>query len=115
MARTLTSSDRSALIRLAASLPKGSEERRAILAGLKTAGGDYLEDYVDFLAKQFPQLEDTAAAGYLGRLKDGKVLLLYAEGGKVNLIVEGDRLRDEVTLREHVPSDIKTLAFHLRR
>ena len=30
----LTASDRSALIRLAASLPKGSNERRAILAGL---------------------------------------------------------------------------------
>lgn len=32
--RKLTASDRSALIRLASSLPKGSEERRAILAGL---------------------------------------------------------------------------------
>ena len=32
--KNLTASDRSALIRLAASLPKGSEERRAILAGL---------------------------------------------------------------------------------
>ena len=30
----LSASDRSALIRLAASLPKGSDERRAILAGL---------------------------------------------------------------------------------
>lgn len=32
--RKLTASDRSALIRLAASLPKGSEERRAILSAL---------------------------------------------------------------------------------
>ena len=30
-------SDRKALIRLAATLPKGSEERKAILTGLKTA------------------------------------------------------------------------------
>ena len=37
MARTLTSSDRKGLIRLASSLPKGSVERRAILAGLKKA------------------------------------------------------------------------------
>lgn len=34
MPRTLTASDRSALIRLASTLPAGSEERRAILAGL---------------------------------------------------------------------------------
>ena len=38
--KTLTASDRSALIRLASSLPKGSEERRAILAGLKQAADD---------------------------------------------------------------------------
>jgi hypothetical protein len=34
----LTASDRKALVRLAGTLPKGSEERRAILAGLKKAG-----------------------------------------------------------------------------
>ena len=38
MARTLTASDRSTLIRLASSMPVGSPERKAILAGLaKTA------------------------------------------------------------------------------
>ena len=36
--RNLTASDRSALIKLAASLPKGSPERRAILAGWQAAG-----------------------------------------------------------------------------
>jgi len=34
MSRRLTAADRSALIRLASTLPVGSEERRAILAGL---------------------------------------------------------------------------------
>ena len=34
MSRTLTASDRSALIRLASTLPAGSAERKAILAGL---------------------------------------------------------------------------------
>ena len=34
MSRTLTASDRSALIRLASSMPVGSADRRAILAGL---------------------------------------------------------------------------------
>jgi hypothetical protein len=33
--RNLTASDRSALIKLASSLPKGSSERKAILAGLR--------------------------------------------------------------------------------
>ena len=38
MSKTLTATDRKALIRLASSMEKGSEERRAILAGLsKTA------------------------------------------------------------------------------
>lgn len=34
--KNLTASDRSALIRLAASLPKGDENRRTILAGLNS-------------------------------------------------------------------------------
>jgi hypothetical protein len=39
MSRPLTASDRSALIRLASTLPVGSSERRAILAGLGGASG----------------------------------------------------------------------------
>jgi len=42
MPKSLTASDRSALIRLASGLPKGSEERKAILAGLK---GQMFEQY----------------------------------------------------------------------
>jgi len=37
MSRTLTASDRKTLIRLASTMPKCSEKRRAILAGLKVA------------------------------------------------------------------------------
>ena len=37
MSKSLTAADRSSLIRLASTLPKGSEERRAILAGLQKA------------------------------------------------------------------------------
>jgi len=36
MSKTLTASDRIALIRLASSLPKGSDQRKAILSGLQT-------------------------------------------------------------------------------
>ena len=38
MSRKITASDRKSLIRLASSLPQGSDERRAILAGLKKVG-----------------------------------------------------------------------------
>ena len=47
MSRTLTATDRSALIRLASTLPAGSPERRAILAGLKTSTSRYGWDYSD--------------------------------------------------------------------
>jgi hypothetical protein len=40
MSRTLTASDKSALIRLASSLPAGSAERKAVLAGLKKAAAE---------------------------------------------------------------------------
>ena len=38
MAKTLTATDRSALIRLASSMEKGSPERKTILSGLKSQG-----------------------------------------------------------------------------
>lgn len=41
MARKLTASDRSVLIRLASRLPKGSEQRRAVLSSLQKVGGFY--------------------------------------------------------------------------
>lgn len=51
MAHNLTAADRSALIRLASTLPKGSEERRVILAGLMEANAtkDILTNVVDCL------------------------------------------------------------------
>jgi hypothetical protein len=51
MSRTLTASDRKFLIRLASTLPKGSPERKAILAGLqKTAAGE-VGPYIEFDGK----------------------------------------------------------------
>jgi hypothetical protein len=62
MARSLTAQDRSSLIRLASSLPKGSPQRKAILAGLlksgtynKEAGNQNTEDFIEWvLATQKP-------------------------------------------------------------
>jgi hypothetical protein len=53
MSRSLTASDRSALIRLASTLPKGSDERRVILAGLQEANitKDVLTDVVRTLER----------------------------------------------------------------
>lgn len=49
--------DRKALIRLASSLPKGSRERKAILAGLKTASGPY-SDFAPQLRKAQRHLDE---------------------------------------------------------
>lgn len=40
----ITATDRKALIRLASSLPKGSEERKTVLAGLKQSSPSYMFD-----------------------------------------------------------------------
>ncbi len=42
MSRTLTAADRSALIRLASTLPVGSDERKAILAGLSKKSAKFV-------------------------------------------------------------------------
>jgi hypothetical protein len=44
MSRSLTASDRSALIRLASGMPKGSPERRAILAGLERVALEFASE-----------------------------------------------------------------------
>jgi len=46
MSRSLTAADRSALIRLASTMVKGSDERRAVLAGLVYAGRNPLSGFV---------------------------------------------------------------------
>ena len=45
--RRLTASDRKSLIKLASSLEKGSDERRAILSGLKRASSMHVNDEFD--------------------------------------------------------------------
>ena len=70
MPRTLTASDRASLIRLASSLPTGSPERKAILAGLsKTSSGSQ----IGYLY---------AAEGHYG-----DALYVYLEGNKARLVV----------------------------
>ena len=57
MSRTLTAADRRALIRLASTMPAGSEERRAILAGLSSsvrAASRFVHAGVTFVESKSP-------------------------------------------------------------
>lgn len=49
MSRILTASDRKNLVRLASELPKGSPERKAILAGLQKAAGTATDKQVRYV------------------------------------------------------------------
>ena len=57
MSRSLTAADRSALIKLANTLPKESPERKAILAGLKKSAGDMDALKADLRKIRTPVLE----------------------------------------------------------
>lgn len=53
----ITASDRSALIRLASSLPVGDESRRAILSGLRTAGAFSSKDALKKYLSEHPEAD----------------------------------------------------------
>tara|TARA_Y100000310_G_C20687215_1_gene819840 strand:+ start:1283 stop:3055 length:1773 start_codon:yes stop_codon:yes gene_type:complete len=61
--KRLSSTDRKALIRLASALPKGSEERKAVLAGLRKSGGHPLGDRGEVNKATASLLKDWVAAG----------------------------------------------------
>jgi hypothetical protein len=69
----LSTSDRKALIKLAGDLPVGSEERRAILGGLRKAAPDY-KDYLERMEKEdwnaTPLSEKEWEAKVLGKGKE---------------------------------------------
>ena len=71
MSRTLTAADRSALIRLASTLPAGSDERRAILAGLNKQSSE--EDWAHAYLRWFDGVVDL-----VGDLDKGMVERLSA-------------------------------------
>lgn len=79
MSRPLTASDRSALIRLASTLPKGSPERKAILKGLSKQANrpegwaraylqwfDGVVDYIGDVDKGMVRALDEAISGNTG-------------------------------------------------
>ena len=75
MPRTLTAADRSALIRLAATLDKGSPERKAILAGLEKSAYGWSRSEKELGRKAMAELELTPAQMYalldsMGAMRD---------------------------------------------
>ena len=71
MPRTLTAADRSALIRLAATMGKGSPERKAILAGLEKAAEDHVA-FNDSLKKLLKGLKRDTGAKKIKQTYKGK-------------------------------------------
>lgn len=100
MPRPLTASDRKALIRLASGLPKGSEERRAILAGLKSAASwDDFGIFGTFFPVNQPHYDVDPENGKAFTLAEvqryvgGYVEMLKVSGGKILLFDEEGSLK----------------------
>lgn len=71
MARTLTASDRRSLIRLASTLPKGSPERRTILAGLSKQASVEGETF-DLMGQLSPDFGAQSAGAWVDDVTYGK-------------------------------------------
>jgi len=84
--KVLTASDRKNLIRLAASLPKGSADRRAILAGLQKTS----EKWIQKAIKRPGRVRD-----YLG-VKEGETIPM----GKLKSEIEKLRSKKDKTKEE---------------
>ena len=96
MARNLTASDRSRLIKLARTLPTGSPERKAILAGLATRSKEASMSLADLKIELLEEL-DTFRDGEIeeGRTiaveaPDGHVYGVYHTGGMTRKEVEAE-------------------------
>ena len=74
MSKNLTASDRKSLIRLASTLPKGSKERRAILAGLNKVASEFVEfeNAGDMSLKEFEDFFKGLAKNFAGGEKVSK-------------------------------------------
>lgn len=73
--RSLTASDRSALIRLASALPTGSTERKAILAGLASVHNASTRIRLEDMHVSYPTPRDQARTLGLSRLGWGRIRL----------------------------------------
>jgi hypothetical protein len=84
MSRNLSASDRASLVRLASSLPAGSAQRKAILAGLgKTDRTSKTASTSPVLTNYLTELIETASRKFGAEILAKP--LLYGQGGKVVL------------------------------
>lgn len=90
MSRKLTASDRKSLIRLASSLPQGSPERKAILAGLKSAA--HYHETMSRRGKPPLAKGDRVMfyAGGAGGPQSGTIKALYTDRGVDFADIRGD-------------------------
>ena len=95
MSRTLTSSDRKALIRLASTMSVGSEERRAILAGLRKAARPNLEEVAAKLLRLIP---GSTVFALVGEGKVGISLPGYADTGRSDNYAHAGVMNDRIIL-----------------
>jgi hypothetical protein len=96
MSRTLTAADRKALIRLASTLEKGSDERKAILAGLETQAPTVKSAARDLdITDEFKSLADkyaSAVADFVASLTGGRVsgkMVSWPEGDGTYILIKG--------------------------
>lgn len=124
MSRRISSSDRSALIRLAASLPNGDGTRRAILAGLsKTSAPTTLSDLglskrdadklreatIDVAASELRRLWDSGSWEYEVE-GEGRGSIDYGDEPELKHDVWVDDAPTEIWARRVLPIDLNKLA-----
>tara|TARA_B100001094_G_scaffold258136_1_gene257859 strand:+ start:5939 stop:6361 length:423 start_codon:yes stop_codon:yes gene_type:complete len=98
--KTITASDRKSLIRLAATLPKGSPERRVVLAGLsKSAYGGRGPVWTEALERRWNDLHDIER-----ELED--VAREYDVAGSYH---SGKGRKDALKIRDLVQATVKAL------
>lgn len=90
MSRNLTAFDRSSLIRLASSLPAGSPERKAILAGLRKVSSDLTPEMAEVALRGDPKAFATLLDAKYGKDAD---FFLDDMGGQIREVFENAGLQ----------------------
>ena len=106
MARTLTASDRKRLIKLASTLPKGSPERKAILAGLATRSKKASMSLADLKIELLEELDTFRD----GEIAEGRTIAVEAPDGHVYGVYNTDGMtRKEVEAEINAARSLRDL------
>jgi len=105
MSKKLTASDRKLLLKRAASLPVGNEQRRAILAGLKTvktARGPHIEDEKGVCVKWAPPLFNVYVVTVYRNSLASDAGYVIASGKPLSWVLAWGKAYDSATLAQDV-------------